>query len=377
VAGSRYPVDSSEIEARSQAFSMIMVARLLLAALLLALTFAGEAPGQSPPGLLISLRSATGAAVSYFKLQAHDGQQITAGMIDLANPTGTSMRVVLDPVDAQTTNTLGSAYLLPGSAEHESTEWTRLSERNVTVGPHQRVDVALDIDVSSSASAGDYLSGISIEAPQPHAASAPAKHLSVVSTERYAIGVEVSIPGSRHPLLRFTGVRAQREPAGLSFDLLASNPGNVILQNVHGQASVRREGRLVASTPIGPGTFVTHTAIAFPVRALREMPREGAVYHVQATMHYQGGTAHISTNVSFGHRQAVAQALYGGPPASASGFSPWWRWPLIAALATVLICGIDHYLLARRRKRRDSSPESHRPAPLSDSSGLSRDAARW
>jgi hypothetical protein len=326
-------------------------AYLLPATLACVMMCAPGAQALSSFGLVVSLRPVSGLPASYFKLRARAGQKVNAGQIVLANRTASAMRVTLDPVDAQTTSTLGSAYLLPGARRHRSTRWIRLSRRSVTLGPGRQAAVTIAVAVSRS-KPGDYLSGISIEVPQRRLESTPARRISIVSTERYAIGLEVSLPGPRHPLIRFTGARAEREPAGLSFLLLARNPGNVILQGVHGWARVTRGPRLVARATIGPGTFVTNTAIAFPVRALRETPSQGTVYHVTAVMRYRGGVAWLRENVTFGHRAALAQQRYGGPAPPHS--APWWRWPLIAAVA-LAVCAAALLLLARRRRPRTTS----------------------
>lgn len=324
-----------------------------LVACLIACTLAAQAQGSF--GLVVSLRPASGLPANYFKLRAREGQTVNAGQIVLTNRTAKRMRVVLDPVDAQTTSTLGSAYLLPGARRHASTRWIRLARQMVTLGAGRQVAVAVTVTVSRSAKPGDYLSGISIEAPQRQFKTTPARRISIVSTERYAIGVEVSLPGRRHPLIRFTGARAAREPAGLSFLLLAHNPGNAILQGVHGWARITRGARLVARVTIGPGTFVTNTAIAFPVRASRETPSQGATYNITAVMRYRGGAAWLRTNVTFDHRAALAQQRYGGPGPPRP--APWWRWPLIAAVVLAALAGalLLLLLLARRRRPRTIS----------------------
>jgi hypothetical protein len=334
-------------------------ARLLPALLGCAIACLACAPGAgalSSLGLVVSLHPVSGLPISYFKLSARAGRQVEAGQIALVNNTSKPMRVVLDPVGAQTTSTLGSAYLLPGATAHGSTRWTRLSRRRVVLGPHAQATVAVTVAVSRSARPGDYLSGISIEVPERQFTATPAHRVAIVSTERYAIGLEVTLPGPRHPLLRFTGARVAREPAGISFLLQARNPGNVILQGVHGWARITRGSRLVARAPIGPGTFVTNTAIAFPVRALRETPSQGAVYHVAALMRYRGGVARLDQNVTFGHRAALAQQLYGGPAAPARSSASWWRWLLLGLVALGLYTAGLMLLTRRRAVRAESRP---------------------
>jgi hypothetical protein len=353
----------------------VVIARSSVIAILVSgLACASSAQAKGTFGLVVSLRSTSGAPVSYFKLSGRPGQKLMAGAITVTNDTSKRMRVVLDPVDAMTTSTLGSAYMLPGARKDGPTLWTRIARHQAVIGPGRQLVVTVAVAISRKAKPGDYLSGVSIEAPQASVTTSPAHRLSIASVERYAIGLEVSLPGRRHPRLRLLGAWAQREPDGLSFALLARNVGNVILKGVYGWARVTHDGRLVARVKIGPGTFVTNTAIMYPVRALREMPRQGAVYHVTALMRYQGGTARLSTNVTFGHRQAVAQAIYGGPAVPSAGSPPWWRWPLIAAVATISICGLDHLLLARRRRPKGARKPSAKPTPPGSPIAPSRDS---
>src|SRR5207245_7195126 len=109
-------------------------ARPCLLALTLACLTASvpDAQAQSSLGLVVSLYPTSGVPASYFKLRARAGQNVNAGQIVLVNRTARRMRVVLDPVDAQTTSTLGSAYLLPGTRRHGSTRCIRLTRRRDT-----------------------------------------------------------------------------------------------------------------------------------------------------------------------------------------------------------------------------------------------------
>jgi len=259
---------------------------------------------------------------------------------------------VLDPVDALTTNTFGSAYSL-GGPTHGVTSWTTLSSRRVTLPPHGQTNVTVAATIPGSATPGDYLSGIAVEA-LGQVNSSQSKHgIAIGEIDRYAIGLELSVPGPRSPLIRFTGARVVRDPSQLTFQLLASNSGNVILKNVHGSATVSRSGHVVAQLPLGPGTFVTGTSIAYPVGAPNQEPTVGTQYRVQATLYYAGGVAHLDTGVSFGHAAAVVQQRYEGSGASSSSASssilPW------VALAIVLlgIGGVCFFIfvLAPRRRR--------------------------
>jgi hypothetical protein len=314
------------------------------------------ASGRNSLGLLVSLRSGSGRPVSYFRLHARAGERLNAGRIVLANDSARPLRVVLDRVDAQTINTLGSTYRLAGAQTHGSTRWLRLSMHDVTLDPGGQASVAVAVNVSRAAKPEDYLSGVSIEVPARFS-STRTRGTSVLSSERIAIGVEILLPGRRHPLLQFTGARVERQPAGLTFLLDARNPGNSILQATHGWARVTRAGRLVAHAAIGPGTFVTGTAIAFPVAAPGQTPTPGTTYQVAALLRYHGGTARLNTTVTFGRAAAVVQQHYGGPAVPQP--VPWWRsWQALVLAGSVLLCcvGLALVFVVFRRRRRSRTP---------------------
>ncbi len=137
------------------------------------------------------------------------------------------------------------------------------------------------------------------------------------------------------------------------FALLARNSGNMILQGVHGHVRITRAGRTVISRRIEPGTFIAHTSIAYPVNTFRETPTQGTHYRITAWMRYPGGIARLNTTVTFGHRAAVAQQRYGGPPAD-SGGTAWWK---IAGLVAVFLYALfTTALLLRRRTRTPRKP---------------------
>jgi hypothetical protein len=322
----------------------------LLAIALVAMScWMSPARAATPRGLLVTPTSAAGPGFDYFKLRVAPGHSARAGSIELRNPTGRTLHVVLAAVDGQTLDTLGSAYAPVGSPAHGSTSWLRVGSPSVTLAPGRRAVVPISVAVPSVAAPGDYLSGVSIEALDQTPQHTERGRVSIASVDRYAIGVEVSLPGARRPAIQFTGVTLERQPSGLTFLLAVRNTGNAILQGVHGWVRIVRAGRTVLSRPLGTGTFVTASKIAYPVPAFGETPTEGTRYAISAWMRYPGGIARLNTTVSFGHRQAVVQQQYGGPPATQNG-TAWWKMALVvgAILYGLLTTG----LLLRRRARR-------------------------
>lgn len=316
---------------------------LAAVAFCLACTGAAAAGSGPSPEVMVKVQQASGVASSYFDVQARRGAVARAGVLELFNPAAKSIAVSLDPVDSATAGTLGSTYELTGHASSPWTGWLRLSARRIVLPPHGQANVRVTADVPRSAAPGDYLSGIAVEALHQKQQVSVSHQLAISEVYRYAIGVELSLPGARHPLVRFTGARLHREPSGLTFYLLARNRGNVILKGVHGWATVTRGKHVVASVQIAPGTFVSATDITYPILTRTEHPPEGTAYRVRAALYYAGGVAYLDTSVTFGHAAAVIQQQYGGPKLP-HGFD-WW-WIAVAAAAVALAI----YALWRRRR---------------------------
>lgn len=316
-----------------------------------------NAPASSAQstGLIVIPRPISSPGLSYFKLTARPGHSVRVGTIELRNPTARARRVALAAVDGATLGTLGSTYLPRGTRTHGAALWLRIGRPTIAVPAHGRAVVPIAIRVPRAARPGDYLSGVSIEALDQLSHATAHRGLSIASVVRYAIGVEVSLPGPRRPLIQFTGVGLRREPAGLTFLLDARNSGNVILQGVHGHVRVVSAGHTILSRPIEAGTFVAHTAIAYPVPAYGQTPAEGTRYEISAWLRYRGGIARLSETVVFGHRDAVQQQRYSTARAPARGATPGTAWWKVALLAGALLYGVFVTILLWRRRSRETS----------------------
>jgi hypothetical protein len=139
-------------------------------------------------------------------------------------------------------------------------------------------------------------------------------------------------------------------PAGVTFLVTARNSGNVMLKDVHGDISVHRLGRRIATASVGPGTFVTGTSAKLQLLAATERPRAGTKYRLTARLHYKGATARYDDTVVFGERQERAQESYGRPSQSRDdGGIPLL---LELALALAAIAVIAAIVLGLRRQQR-------------------------
>ena len=319
----------------------------LLVSLLAACGLAAPAASAQSPTVIVKVHQRSGLVSPYFQLAASKGHTVNAGSLEIVNPASRAVTVRIDPVDAITTDTLGSAYGQATSALSGAATWVRVGRRVVVVAPHTSKSVHVSVAVPVTAAPGDYLGGVAVEALGQSRTERVGRGLTIGETDRYAIGVEVRLAGARHPAVHFTGAAVGREPAGLVFHVNAGNTGNVILKNVHGWVRITRGNRSVATVKIAPGTFVSGTAISYPVAALREQPTPGTSYRVRAALFYTGGVARLDTNVTFSHAAAVKQQNYGGrklpKPASV------WRWLLFAILLLVLIASARKVQKHRRR----------------------------
>jgi hypothetical protein len=317
----------------------------------LALGWCAPLARAAGPGLIVVPHPDSGPVRSYFKLRATRGGTVRAGTLELRNSTRHTLNVALSAVDGQTLPTLGSSYAPAGGRSHGAARWLLLGKHRMTLAPGKSAPVTVTVAVPATAQAGDYLAGVSVEALGQQAQSATRGKLSIASATRYVIGVETTLPGPRHPLIRLTGASVQREPAGLTFFLHARNPGNVILQGVHGEVRIAQGRKVLVSRPIEAGTFISGTNIAYPVPAFGNVPAQGTRYRVNGWMQYPGGVARLSTTVTFGHRQALIQRRYSTAP-QAGGGTAWWK---IALGAGVVLYGLATTTLLLRRRARPSA----------------------
>lgn len=353
----------------------LFVASLLIASLCLA-----PPAWASSPAVFVQVHQTSGLVSPYFQLHAAPGRTVTAGSLQVVNPGSQPVTVQLAPVDALTTNTLGSAYALPGTAIHGPASWLHLGRQSMRIAARSSQSVTVSLDVPASATPGDYLSGVSVLA-LGQAQTAKVTHgVAIGQIDRYGIGVETTLPGPRYPAIHFTGASVTREPSGLAFLLAARNTGNVILKNVHGWVKVTSGNRRVAGATIDPGTFVSSTSISYPVPSRTEQPTPGSTYRVQAALFYQGGVARLDQTVMFSHAAAVRQQNYGGRKLPQS--SPPWIWIALALVLIALVAGGRALLALRRRPLSRSvgmavldralSPTGHLPVSVALVSSSSR-----
>lgn len=330
------------------------------------LATAAPAAGVRGPQITVAPQQLVGASyksVAYFNAAVKAGG-ILRGRIEITNYAGRRQVVAFDPVDALTAANLGATYQLRRHRIHGSTRWTSAGPRSVSIGPKRIYRAPIVARVPPGTKPGDYLSGVSIQVLNQRPSQRLRGKARVVSTQRYAIGLLVRVPGPRHPRITFKGASVAYEPAGVTFHVKARNAGNALLQGVYGTARVSRTGSPVLIARIGPGTFVTGTSLSYPLLAAKQQPHEGTIYLVEATLYYGGRIAHLVVhlrqNVRFGHAQAKKeQEFTGRHVTNPSNGVPWWAWVLIGLGVAVLAA-----LLRRRRSGRRALVRGGRVEPL-------------
>jgi hypothetical protein len=322
-----------------------MVAAILAGAL----AWAPSAAAASGPPVSVRVVSASGTTGNYFQVPAQPGQVVPAGTLKIGNLSEQPLTVLLDPVRGLTASTLGSAFGLRGSKASGPTSWVVLGERRVVLAPHGRARVPVSVRMGVGVRPGDYLAGIGVQSGGTGSVQVHG-NVAVASIQRYAVGVEITVPGARHPHIQLFGANLDRKPAGVTFSILGRNDGNVILQNVQGQATITTGDHVVAKRQMGPGTFVTATSIAYPILVPSLQSKVGTAYRVRAFLRYPGGVARLNKVVRFGQIDAERQQAYGGPAVdNGGGGNHLLLILLIAAVAAGLAA------LEVRRRRRSGS----------------------
>jgi hypothetical protein len=315
------------------------------AVLLVAGVTAAAATAAAPEGQISVLAQQAGAPVSFFELSGSPGSTLQGNEILVRNGSDRPLRIAVQPVDAQTATNLGFAYESAGLGREGPTRWIDSGPKTFTAPPHTEIPIPVTVRIPDGAEAGDYLSGISIEALGQQTESQLQEGVAIGNTQRYTIGAMVTVPGPRSPRIELTGASVAREPAGVTFFLDASNTGNVLLREVTGWVTVSRGNKQIASARLGPGTFVTGTSFAYPLLAAEEQPSEGTEYRVQAELHYGEDVARLDQNVVFDRESAQLQEEFGGPPAETG--LPLWI-PLLTA-AVLILAALAVILIRRRR----------------------------
>ncbi len=193
--------------------------------------------------------------------------------------------------DAATAINGGTSFANAGEQRNGVAHWLSLSVAGILLGPGEQRVVPFTISVPSSASPGQHVGGLVVEAlPDSAEPSGPSGAGFVVNVvRRVGVAVLIDVPGPHAAGLEITGVclRQQDDDLGATFEIAVRNTGNVFVRGEGSLVIGDRQGAKLASIPIEMDTVLpgdsTHFQVTHPVRLT-----DGG-YRLSAALRYAGG----------------------------------------------------------------------------------------
>lgn len=265
---------------------------VFVAAAFIALVGALAAPAAAGKfGDVVGATTSPGSQTSpskFYLLDAAAGATITQS-IRVNNPNDHPITVMIEGVDATTSESTGVQLARPGSAKALISRWIVVSVPQLTLAPGMARDVPFTVHVPANVGPGQYLAGVSASVPLSAAdntASQPKPDQAGFSlTVRFqrAIAVEIDVAGLRAPNLQVSGASPKAMSGGVDLGIHIANAGNAF---AHGNGVVR-----VADTNTDLSfkidTFVPGTAIVYPVQWTKTVIPGS--HHVEVDLSYEGG----------------------------------------------------------------------------------------
>jgi hypothetical protein len=331
-----------------------MRARNAVAITAAALAIAGAVaiPAQADVrGDPISATVAPGSQVAphgrWYLLNANPGTAITQS-VRIINPNPHDDSVIVEPVDAFTSDKTGAGYGAPGSPKAVVARWIVVSVPQLTIRPGETRDVPFTVHVPKNIGPGQYLAYISAVVPisqgSHHASPNHASFEMDVQLPR-VVAVEIDVPGPRAPHLVVTGAEPLVRPNGIVLGVHIANQGNAF---AHGKGVIRvADTNTDYSFPID--TFVSETSIVYPMPWTQKVVP--GLHHIQVDLTYEGGrrTSWSGTvNIAGDLQNQLENGLKNVQIRSGSSSSALWL-----VLAALLLLGlIGATITVRRRNRR-------------------------
>ena len=255
--------------------------------LLLSVSVAHAAPVSRPS---VSLRpaDAQGHEVSgpgYFVLTARPGS--TTRLYALVGNNGrASATISLVPVDARSGVYGGISLDLPNEPRRDVGSWVTLGRRSVALKPGKGAVIPLSVRVPARTRPGQYIGGLT--AFVPISTRQQRAGLSITVQTRVALGILVTIPGSRAAHLALRGVGIERRPGVTYLIVHLRNSGNTLLKG-WGHLWIWRVGSAhpIMDTALTLATTVPQTVVDYPI-GWRRGPFPGQ-YTFSLTVWWKGG----------------------------------------------------------------------------------------
>ena len=335
---------------------------VFVTAAFIALTAAAPA-GATKYGDVVAAAPTPGSKTSpkgnYYLFAANPGDTVTQSL-RVINSNDHPVTVVIEAVDASTSEVTGVHLSQPGSAKAMSGRWIVVSSPQITLGPNEQRDVPFTVHVPPGATPGQYLAGVSASVPlaadDAKSRQVPAGQagFSMAVQFQRGVAVEIDIPGPRAPHLTVSGADPTATPGGVTLGVHIANDGNAF---AHGSGVIR-----VADTntdfSFKIDTFVSHTAIVYPMQWTKTVV-PGA-HHVEVDLTYEGGrrTSWNGDVVIAGSAQNNLESALRNVTVHHHGSGP--------GLLALLLGGVFVFLVAAavlmRRRSRRPGPVNYRAA---------------
>jgi hypothetical protein len=309
----------------------------------------GAPSAQAADTLPFSLATDSGKSSYFVFRSAARGQ--ARGTVRVTSTAHTPRTILLRPVDVTTAATGGLAY---GERPPRGVgRWIELSRRRVVVPAGGSVDVPFRVHVPARPGTGQRFAGIvGIDRAQLAAASsAPrprrGRPLALRFLPRFAVAVEVRLPGAPVRRLEVRGLDVKVTPSGAYLQIRLANTGNQLITASSGNVTLTQAGQDLMTDAVDVSQFVPGTEIAYLVRFPGRPARD--TYDVSGSLRPERAPpVGLDGQVTFGDGNARQFKRQTGREARGGEGMPLWA---IAALVFAIAMAVTFavaYLRARR-----------------------------
>lgn len=239
-----------------------------------------------------------------------------------------------------------------GSSASKKT-WITGLPSNLTVAPGQTKDVAFTVNVPSSAKAGDYTFGLSMEDHPASSMSASKNKKFSVQLKRQirrVVAMEVEVPGQKTGTANITGAKLLTYPSGVFIDIIGNNTNN-FLTKYNGTISIQAGNGKPTTFKVNQAELVPNGPFNFRYKWMSGHPSVGK-YNVTVKM--TDGHDKVDKTVSFSIKAKQlqkAQQLTGQKMVSSGSSFPSWIMYAGGALILVIF-GLLLFLINLLRKKK-------------------------
>jgi hypothetical protein len=207
--------------------TLLALAAVLAAGVLAAVALPTDVHGQSIGSFGIRPTRTTeddpsGGAYFNYSLQA--GAGISDEALVVNNSAG-PVSLSLYAADGATAINGGTAFAGNEEDRNGVRSWLSIETSNVDVQAGESVPVPFSVQVPATATPGDHVAGIIVEAPPK---AGPSGGLGAAVIERVGVAVVIHVPGPGNESLTLGGICLNQETGSNYFEVPVANDGNVL-----------------------------------------------------------------------------------------------------------------------------------------------------